>query len=138
MSVKNIQRFLDYRYASSRAVTGVDKILKLKQVKSQWEVIEEIIRFWASFRPTEYQSYLIDLKRLKESRKITKVGSKEFSGISKDRGTGGYLNYLVDIPLTVYQLIRRVYDADELKMDKKFFLKFAKKFPAFKVSQKKG
>lgn len=133
---KTIEDFLEYKYTSGQTAEAADRILKLKKTKPMWEVIGEIIKFWASANPSEYQSFLIEIEETKRSRKETTVGSKSFSGVSKKGGS--YINYMLDIPVRVYNIIRIVYTADELKMDKKFFRQFMRKFPAFKISQKKG
>jgi hypothetical protein len=138
-SFKDIKEYVEkYRYAPKKVVTGVDRILKLKKTLPQWEVIAEIVNFWASLNPSQYDSYLVRLRDIKATRKKTTIGTKEFVGISKDKGTGGYINYMVDVPVKVMSMIRIVYNSNELQMDKKFFRKFGRKFPAFRVSHTKG
>jgi hypothetical protein len=39
-------------------------------------------------------------------------------------------------PTTLMLLIRAVYSADELKMDKKFYDEFATRYPGFRVAEK--
>lgn len=97
-----------------------------------WDVIEKVLEIWADSRPGEYRSYVIELDRIKNSRKVT----KGFKGVSHDKGTGGDLRYLVDIPEWVYTAIRFLYSPEELQMDKKFFHTFTRKFPKFKVMEK--
>lgn len=133
---QTIKDYLDYKYTSSKHVRVVDGLMEAKKTRPLWEVIGKVINFWASLRPKEYESYIIHLRSIKETRKNTRVGKASFRGISHDKGTGGYLNYTLDIPELVYFLIRRLYDNDELRMDRKFFAAFARKFPKFRVSEK--
>ena len=136
---KDIREFIgQYRYAPQKVVTAADRIISMRRTKGHWEVITEIIKLWASLKPSHYQSYLVSLANTKSSRKSTWVGGKEFTGVSKDKDTGGYLAYTVDVPVKVMAMIRKVYDAEDLPMDKKFFYEFGKRFPLFRVMQKKG
>lgn len=113
-------------------VRMVDHLVKLKQENGSnpWPVIEACFNFWASLKPTKYRSYLIYLKDIKETRKDRKFGS------TKDKVTGGILRYTLDIPEEVIFMIRCIYNADELPMDRKFFMEFARRFPRFKVADK--
>mgnify|MGYP001570322684 CR=1 FL=1 len=104
--------------------------LKHKSGSDPWPVIEECFRVWESARPTEYQSHLIYLNNIRETRKDKKFAS------SKDKVTGGYLRYLLDIPAGVMKMIRAIYSAKELPMDKEFFYRFGARFPKYRVAEK--
>lgn len=131
--MKNIQD--DYRWAPAKTVQAADKLIELKKNKGPWEVIAEIIKIWRSTHPTQYDSYIINLEGVKQSRKVTSVGGKQFSGVSKDK-SGAYLQYKLDIPEKVVYMIRTLYNPEELPMDKKFYQTWAKKFPKMVVSTK--
>lgn len=137
MSKDPLLQAIDFRYTKSKYVTGIDKLMRLKKEKPFWEVVEAVIDFWKSLNPKEYKSYVLHLKDIKDTRKEINVGNKRFRGISKDKVTGGYLNYTLDIPETVYFIIKRLYDDTEAMADmKKFLYQFSKKFPEFRVSGK--
>ncbi|MEK6882964.1 MAG: hypothetical protein AABY22_25290, partial [Nanoarchaeota archaeon] len=104
--------------------------LKQKSGSSPWSVIEECFNIWASEKPTKYNSYLVYLQDIKETRK-----DKEFAS-TKDPVTGGYLRYTLDIPQEVMMMVRCVYNSSELPMNREFFQEFAKRFPKFKVAEK--
>jgi hypothetical protein len=114
-----------------------DKLIQLKRTKSKWEVINFIVESWAKTNPRSWRSHIVNLQSIKQSRKLTTVGTKQFSGVSKDKATGGYLRYALDIPEKVIFIIRKLYTAEELPMDKEFFSQFGKRFPIFVISERK-
>ncbi len=124
------------KYAPAPSVQLADKLLELRKTKNKWEVIAFVISSWIKTKPRHWDSHLVSLRDIKETRKTTTVGSKQFSGVSKDKVTGGYLRYTLDIPEKVILIIRRLYTAEELPMDKKFFADFARRFPIFVVSRR--
>ena len=115
-------------------VQAIDHLLKSKQTKPLWEVIEEVIKVWITLKPSRWESELVHLRDTKETRKATTVGSKKFRGVSKSKGST--LAYIADIPSDVLKMIRILYPAEKLPFNKPFFRKFARKFPAFSVMEK--
>lgn len=115
--------------ADVRAVEHLET-LKRKHGNDIWPVIEAIINLWADKKPKEWKAHLYDIEELRETRKDPKYAS------TKDKVTGGYLRYTLDVPEKVEMMIRCVYSPEELKMDKEYYQMFARKFPQFKVSQK--
>ena len=124
------------RWVQASKMQAVNKLIKLKNDKGPWEVIAEIIRVWVKEKPEEYRSFVIGLDETKRSRKVSSVGGSYFSGVTKDKSTGGRIRYLCDIPVKVIKMIRVIYTPDELPMDKKFYNKFGRLFPDFKISEK--
>ena len=110
----------------------IDRFMSLKRKSGSrpWSVIEECFRVWESKKPKEYQSHLIYLNDIRETRKDRKFAS------TKDKVTGGYLRYTLDIPSDVMKMIRAVYSVDELPMNREFFHEFAQKFPKYRVAEK--
>ncbi len=100
-------------------LVAVEKLEKLKRDSgsSPWPVIEQCFKMWEKTRPTEYESYLIYIQDLRETRKDKKFGS------STDKVTGGIIRYTVDVPKKVMDMIRAIYSPQELPMDKKDFWK---------------
>jgi hypothetical protein len=109
-------------------VAIVDGFFKLKAESGSnpWPVIEKIITFWADKKPSEWRSFLYEIEETRESR-----ADKEY-GLSK----GKTMRYTLDIPEYVQQVMRVIYSADELPMDREFFIEFAKRFPKMKVASK--
>lgn len=120
------------KYAPAKNVQAADKLLKLKSENKLWEVVEECFKIWADKHPKQWKSFLFHLRDVKESRKRT----KGFSGVSRDKETGGYIEYTLDIPQDVIYMLRVIYSPDELPMDKKFFRELGRRFPKFRVSRK--
>ncbi len=137
---KHIKEMGDYiknrSFAPAGATLSVDHLIKLKKDKGPWDVIQAIVEIWKKQRPTEWESMLVGTKEIKESRKVTNVGGKKYTGVSKDKETGGTIRYTLDIPVKVVKMIRVMYNSGELPMDKPFYKKFGKKFPIFKISEK--
>lgn len=127
-------RFYDH-YGTPRKLEDfvlVDKLMQLKRKSgsSPWPIIEMCFKIWADTNPIKYNSYLVYLKDIKETRKDRKFAS------TKDRVTGGYLRYTLDIPEKVITMIRCLYSPIELPMNREFFLEFAKRFPKLKIAER--
>jgi len=125
-----------FKYAPAKAVQAIDRLVKLRKTKSKWDVIAEIIKIWQTTEPNEWKSFIVTMKDVKATRKVTTVGSKQFSGVTKDKKGGALGRALLDIPIRVVKMIRAMYKVEELPMDRKFYATFAKKFPMFVVWEK--
>ncbi len=102
----------------------VDRLFELRLAGNRWDVIDEIVKYWAESNPSKYDSFVIDIKNKRDSR-ATKYGSNKAKTL---RST-------LDIPTQVVLMIRKVYPADELPMDKKFFDTMWKRYPIFRVAE---
>ena len=113
-------------------VRAVDALVKLKRESGSnpWPVIEMCLEIWKSSNPNEWKSFLVDLGKTKVTRKDRKFAS------TYDKVHGGYLRYTLDLPEKVVYMIRALYSSDELKMDREFFIEFAKRFPLLKVAER--
>jgi hypothetical protein len=100
--------------------------LKAKSGSNPWPVIEKIIEYWKDKKPTEWRSFLYELEEVKETRSDKKFGQSH----------GKTMRYTLDIPEYVQYLIRILYSADELPMNRKFFLEFARRFPKMRIAEK--
>jgi len=118
----------DYQLRSAHAVSAADKLFKLKSENKVWESIEKIVEIWADSRPEEYQSYIFDITEIKASMYDPKFGT------TKEKGSN--LRRYLDIPDTVMKMIRILYSAEELPMNKDFFIKWGKRFPKMMTVQK--
>ena len=125
----------NFRYAPAKVVGMADKITELRKTKGMWEVIDEIMRLWASTNPKEYKSFLIDLNTTKETGKVYSLtGGKSITNVSKDEN-GSLLRHRLDIPVKVVYMIRRLYSVDECPMDAEFYNTWAKRYPKTVVSE---
>lgn len=133
--MKNSLNPLDiYKLAPSGAVRAADRLLSLKPKYDVWYVIGEIMKVWEKSQPSNWTSHLVHLRDVKESRKVTTVGGKQFAGVSKSGGA--YLAYLIDMPEKVVRMIRALYNPNELPFNKKFYMEFARRFPKYRVMNK--
>lgn len=110
-------------------VEFADHIMKLKNQKDHWAVVEALIGRWIKDQPDESNALKIQLDDQREllEDKIfgTTLGGKDF-----DR------RYFCVFPLRLQQLLRAVYANEELTFDQDFYHEFAKRFPKFRVAEK--
>lgn len=109
----------------TRDIEAATRLIKLRNTKDIWTVIDECINIWRSKRPSEYKSFIVDLDMTKKTRSNKFASSK----------TEMY-RYTVDVPEMVIFMLRKLYTTDELQMDKNFFRKWAKKYPTMQVAEK--
>lgn len=116
----------------STDVMAVNRLYKLREKYKYnvWPVIDEILNIWHSKNPKQWDAYLVRIQDIKRTRKDKKFAS------TYDKVHGGYLRYTLDIPQKVISMIRFLYSPDELKMDRNFFIKFARRFPRMKIAEK--
>lgn len=127
--------FIYDQFGRKRKLAHINAVERLENLKAKhgsnpWPVIEECFNIWTATNPSEWQSYLVYLDDIRETRKDKKYAS------TKDKVTGGYLRYTLDIPQKVMYMIRMIYSSEELDMSKEFFKAFARKFPQMRVAEK--
>ena len=109
----------------SNTMMAANKLIELKNTKGQWEVIDEVLNVWHKTNPKKWKAHLIELKDLKETRQNKFASTRDKS-----------LRFLLDIPEKVILMIRKLYTTEECPMDKKWMLKFAKRYPKFLVADR--
>lgn len=115
-----VARDIKYLNAANKLFT-----LKKKSGSNPWPVVEECLKIWTETHPTQYNSFLVDLTDIKETRK------NKFASSDQEA-----FRYTLDIPETVMYMIRMVYSAEELPMDKSFLRAWGKKFPKMKIAER--
>lgn len=110
------------RLVNAKNVLFADKLLELRKDKGPWAVIDEIVKYWESYPHKEWKAHLIEIR---ESRK-NRFGSSK----------GKDLRYIVDVPEKILYMIRSMYKADELDMNKEWFRQFGKRYKQFLIPQK--
>ena len=121
------------RFARSDLLQLTNALVKAKSKKNPWEVIDICVKAFKDKHPMRYNSYVVRVKGVREAQKKTWVGNKEFRGVSKDKEHDAYLAHTIDFPAWIMLLIRKVFNNNELIMDKEFFREFGKRYPEFKV-----
>ena len=125
------------RLAPARDVALADKLIKMKQEMGKdsddfWEIVAIIVKEWKKRHPKQWKSHIADVGALSDSR------GDEFGSNRKTKKGASMMDirYLADIPQWIIFVLRRLFNADELPMDKEFFRKFARRFPDFRVAKK--
>ena len=120
------------RLVESSVVQAADRLITLKKKhgSNPWPCIEECIKIWIKKSPDNWNSHIVNIQNLRRTRKDPKFAS------TYDKKHGGYLRYTLDIPQEIIFYIRKLYTAEELPMNREFFIEWAKRFPVFKVAKK--
>lgn len=106
-----------------------DDIIKLKNAKDQWAVIEKVLEHWVKSTPEESAALKVQLDDHREML-IDKEFGQTTGGKDMER------RFSLIFPLRVQQVLRTIYAPEELEFDKKFFNEFAKRYPKFRVAEK--
>lgn len=111
----------------AKVLMQVDHLTNLKHENQTdiWPVIDAVVGLWKKKKPTEYRAFILDVDATRDSRNNTFGSNKKKN-----------LRYTVDCPEWVYYVIRKLYDVDELDMNKEFWEHFWKRYPIFRVSEK--
>lgn len=115
------------KFVPARAVMTADHLIELKQ-KNQtdiWVVIDEIISTFKKRKPKEYDSYIMEVQEIRDTRADKFASNKKAS-----------LRYTVDCPEFVVKALRFLYDPAELDMNKAFWAEFWRRYPIFRVSER--
>ena len=113
-------KVIDYQY-----IQLIDKIVETKKKNDLWGVVELCLKLWELKKPQEYKSYIIEIKKVRDTRKNAFGSTKSHS-----------LRYLIDFPQDVQFYLRKIYTAEELDMNKQFFREAWKRFPQLRVAEK--
>lgn len=110
-------------------VDFVDEVIKLKNTRGQWAVIDKLIDRWIKSSPEETHALKIQLEDQREM-----LIDKEF-GTTKG-GKDMERRFTLVFPLRLQQMIRAVYSVEELNFDSKFYREFVEHYPQFRVAEK--
>lgn len=119
---------LSNKIRSSNDVQLADKVVHMRKNKDQWETIEELVKAWMERTPEEFKAFKVYLNDTREVQVDSKFGTTK----NKDQDR----RLLLVMPRPLHDMIRSIYKPDELKMDKKFFMEFARRFKIFKIPEK--
>jgi hypothetical protein len=110
-------------------VDFADMIIKLKNQKDQWAVIEKLIERWVKTSPEETQALKIQIADHREL-----LDDKEFGQTKGGKAFGR--RFTLVFPIKLQQMIRTLYSQEELEFDSAFYREFVKRYPNFKVAEK--
>lgn len=113
----------------SKDVELAEEVIRLKNSKGHWAVIDKLLEAWSKRAPDEVDALQIELEDHREN-----LTDKEFGltagGKDFDR------RFKLVFPRQLMVMIRAIYRGDELPMDEKFMQDFAKRYPFFRVAEK--
>jgi len=125
-------------YLTKKEITSdqhlfIEKLMKLRDDKKQWEAIDEIVRFFKKFYPIEYKES-VDI-----SRGLRKTRGDKWGRGHKDlhkEARQANLRMVMNLPFRLTVIIRKVYTIEELPFDRKFLRIIAEKYPEILVPEK--
>jgi len=109
-------------------VSLVDRIMKARKMGKVWDVISLLVEAWAKRTPEDFNAFKIHLQDLKETRIDKKFATTPDKHMER--------RMIVAFPEALMYMIRKVYKADELNMDRIFYREFAKRFRIFQIPEK--
>lgn len=104
-------------------------VMKLKDNKDPWVVIDELIRIWSAKAPDEEVATKVEIDGYKEAMADPEYGQTQ-GGKDFERRS------ILVIPRKLQLMIRSLYKAEELQFDRAFYREFARRYPFFKIADK--
>lgn len=106
-----------------------ENVIALKNKGDLWGAIDLLIKAWADRAPEEVDAQELQIHDYRET-----LIDKKF-GLTKG-GQHTERRFVISFPNRLLGMIRAIYKSDELELDNRFFSKFAKHYPFFKVAEK--
>jgi len=110
-------------------VDFVDEIIRLKNTKNRWAVIDKLIDRWVKSTPEESHALKIQLADQRETLTDKKFGTTKGGKQMERRAT-------LVFPLRLQQMLRAIYSSEELAFDSKFYREFLEHYPQFRIPEK--
>lgn len=115
------------RLRKSEDVQFADRVVQQKKV-DPWKAIEEMVKGWMERSPEEFQAFKVHLTDTREVQIDPKFG--------RTRNQDQERRLTLVLPQALMSMIRSMFKADELQMDKQFYAEFARRFPFFRIPEK--
>jgi len=106
----------------------VDKLMEARRKKKPWDVIDMIVKEWAQLAPKQFEAFKVHLDNTRKDLKNKKFASTP--DLNAER------RMVMIFPQQLHDMIRSVYKADELLIDKEFYQDFCKLYPFFQIPEK--
>ncbi len=107
-------------------VALADAVLETKKGKGIWETIDLLVNEWARTSPDDFRAFKVQMDDYRSGLFDHKYGTTSGDKNMERRFTMAF-------PEKLFFMIRAVYKADELPMNKEFYRKFLERYPLFKV-----
>ena len=117
------------RVRSFEDIELAEDIIKTKNNKDSWAVIDKLVNAWAKRAPDDVEALEINLTQYRENAVDKKFG-QTIMGSDQER------RFKLAFPYSLMMMIRSIYKPQDLKMDSKFYDEFAKRYPYFRVAAK--
>jgi len=121
-------------------LAAATKIIMASKVKPWWEVINMVVSLYKKLYPAEYRQFVKINRELMKTR-----GTATGRGKNQDEEhwhKQSEVRYLLNLPQKLIRMIRCVYPLPDernkpyLKFDRKFYRKFARYHPEFRIPEK--
>jgi hypothetical protein len=106
-----------------------EEVIKLKNQKDQWAVIDKLLDKWIKTAPSETEALKIQLEDQRELLEDKEFGQTK-GGKDMER------RFTLIFPLKLMLMLRATYAPEELEFNSKFYKEFVKRYPNFKVAEK--
>ncbi len=110
-------------------VSAVDKIMDAKKKGDPWDVVDMLLDLWSKTAPDDVEAIGINIDEYRAGLEDKKFGTTK-DGKDQDR------RFMLSIPKKLIMMIRTQYSTEEFPFDKKFYKKFADKYPFFRVAER--
>jgi hypothetical protein len=115
------------RIRDASDVLLADKVLESKN--DIWATIDLLVNAWEKKSPEDFKAFKVQMGDYRSG-----LFDRRFAQ-TKD-GKNHERRFTMVFPEKLYNMIRAIYKADELPMDKKFYYDFLKRYPFFRVPEK--
>ncbi len=105
-----------------------EDIVDRSKNEDPWKIIDTMIKVWTKNSPDDVEAMRINIGEYREALDDKKFGQTK-------HGKDHERRFQLAFPKSLMLMIRSIYKADELPMDKKFFAEFGKRYPFFRVAE---
>ncbi len=123
------KQVINGRIISGSDIELADKIIKLRQTKSPWDVIDALVNAWAERAPEEVKAMKIQIGEYRNMLSDPTFGQTN-NGKDQER------RFSLSFPYELQNMIRTQYSNKELPFNNEFYSEFSKRYPFFKVAEK--
>jgi hypothetical protein len=110
-------------------VAFADKVIETKKNKGPWETIDLLVNEWARTSPDDFGAFKVQMDDYRSGLFDRKFGQTT-GGKDMER------RFTMVFPEKLFHMIRAIYKADELPMNKPFYREFCNRYPLFRVPEK--
>lgn len=128
VSAKDLTIIDNGNYRPIHHVAAVDRIFESYKKKGFWETIDTMMKVWEEINPGAWRELIVEVQNTRDD-----LVDKRYATTGKQ---SRYMErrLLLRMPDFVCQSIMKLYPDEP--MDRKFYNKFARRYPAFRVSEK--